>query len=182
MEPCLLLTPQGDRSSDVPDYTKTLGAEVKRWRACHRKSDLFWIDKGTRLLIWDFRPVANEVLTVLEGHEKFSYMACDRIRTAPQVADLWKRYPAAGPLTEAEVSEALDSFTERGLMIRQGNSYLAWLTQNRWKKPAPFVDVKRVALSLAFLLRRTVGNYSRISITGSSPVMAVSSLLFTAIS
>jgi len=118
-------TPECSTYSNFPEYTKPLGDEVKQWRACHRKSDLFWIDKGTRLLIWDFRPVANEVLTVLKGYEKFSYMACDRIRTATQVVDLSKSCSADGPLTEEKVSEALDSLTKRGLMIRHGNSYLA---------------------------------------------------------
>jgi len=117
--------PEGDTSGNVPEYTKPLGNEVKRWRACHGKSDLFWIDKGTRLLIWDFRPVAGEVLTVLTGYERFSYMACDRIRTAPQIVDLWRANSADGPLTEAKVSETLNSFAERGLMVKQGNSYLA---------------------------------------------------------
>ncbi len=118
-------TSQVSTSHNDPDYTRPLADEVKSWRACHGKSDLFWIDKGTSLLLWDFRPVAKEVLTVLKGFERFAYMTCDQIRTVRQIVDLWRTSSADRPINQAEIREALDSFTERGLMVRQGDSYLA---------------------------------------------------------
>ena len=109
----------------IAECVKTLADEVKLWKDCHSRSDLFWIDKGTNLLIWDFRPVANERLTVLRGHERFSYIVCDQIRTSRQVVDLWHKYSPNIPINEAEVSDTLDSFTDRGLMVKRDDSYLA---------------------------------------------------------
>jgi len=128
-------TPQINMIHNVPVYTKPLADEVRRWRACHGKSDLFWIDKGSSLLLWDFRPVAKEVLTVLKGYERFAYTACDQIRTVRQVVDLWRISSADRPIKEADVREALDSFTERALMVRQGDSYLALAYPRRFEKP-----------------------------------------------
>jgi len=118
-------TSQVRTSCNLPDYTRPLADGVKAWRACHGKSDLFWIDKGARLLLWDFRPGAKEVLTVLMGHERFAYKTCDQIRTVRQIVDLWRTSSPDGPIDEAEIREALDSFTERRLMVRQGDLYLA---------------------------------------------------------
>ena len=109
---------------DVLGYVKPLADELARWRKCHGESRLFWVEKGERLLVWDTRPVAAEALTVLTGRRKFVYMACDQIRTARQVAELWRK-GSDEALDEAEVQDALDSFTERGLMLRQENSYLS---------------------------------------------------------
>lgn len=112
-------------TDNVMEYTKPLADEVQRWRSDHHKSELFFIEKGDRLLIWDFRPVAVEELTVLSGHDKFSYMACDQAKTALQVETLSRTLSDREPIPEAEIRNALDSLTERGLMIRQRDSYLA---------------------------------------------------------
>jgi ribosomal peptide maturation radical SAM protein 1 len=112
-------------TSKITESTKALVDEVKRWKDCHRKSDLFWIGNDTNLLLWDFRPIARERLTVLTGYEKFAYMMCDQIMTTRQVFDLWRSYSANTLINQTEVRAALDSFVERGLMVRQEDSYLA---------------------------------------------------------
>ena len=63
-------------------------------------------------------------MTVLKGNEKFSYMACDQIKTPRQVLDLLRKQTVE-PVTEGDVRSILDSLTDRGLMVRQNGSYLA---------------------------------------------------------
>jgi ribosomal peptide maturation radical SAM protein 1 len=109
----------------IAESIKAFADEVKLWKDCHRKSDLFWIDKGTNLLIWDFRPIAKERLVVLKGHERFSYLACDQIRTCRQVVDVWREHFSDSPIDQSRVGDCLDSLTDRGLMVKRENSYLS---------------------------------------------------------
>ena len=109
---------------EVSEYTSSLVEQVKTWKDCHSSSDLFFIEKEKHLLIWDFRPVAKERLTVLKGAEKFCYLACDQIATPRQVAESWKKQTGEA-ITEGDAGSMLDSLTERGLMVRRKSSYLA---------------------------------------------------------
>jgi len=118
-------TPDTDTPRNVPEYTRDMVNEIRRWRSCHSKSDLFWIQKGEHLLLWDFRPVAREVLTVLKENDASIYSACDQIRTPRQVLNLCRTHSPEASISEAQVRDTLDSFTERLLMLRQGDSYLA---------------------------------------------------------
>jgi ribosomal peptide maturation radical SAM protein 1 len=117
-------TADTDSTDSISEYTEPLVEEVKRWKDCHSSSDLFWIEKGKHLLVWDFRSVAKERLTVLSGAEKFSYIACDQISTPRQVAVLWNQL-SPEPIAESEIRSILDTLTDHGLMIGQKNSYLA---------------------------------------------------------
>lgn len=111
-------------SDHEAQYTHALASAVQQWRTSHPKSDLFWMQTDDYLLIWDFRPIAIEVLTVLKGIDKLCYLECDQIRTARQIVLSLEahEFPEAN---EHIVGEILDSFTNRNLMIRRGNSYLA---------------------------------------------------------
>jgi ribosomal peptide maturation radical SAM protein 1 len=113
-----------DGSNSEARYTRALANEVQNWRTCHAQSDLFWMQTAEYLLIWDFRPIATEVLTVLSGIEKLCYVECEQIRTPQQVVLALKAH-AQLRAEQGQVSEILDSFTNRNLMIRRGNSYLA---------------------------------------------------------
>ena len=44
---------------DVLGYTSPLWFEVEKWWNAEEGSDLFYVDNGSHLLIWDFRPVAG---------------------------------------------------------------------------------------------------------------------------
>jgi hypothetical protein len=108
----------------VGEYILPFTDQIVKWKSDYRKSSLFWIEKGDHLLIWDFRPIAKRKLTVLSGIRKFLYMACDQIMTAHQVLNLWQKFSEVS-LAETEISEALNDFTARDLMVRSNNSYLA---------------------------------------------------------
>ena len=115
---------------NVVEYVKPVAAGIKQWKDSYQKSDLFWMDKGQRLLIWDLRPMARKPLTVLSGYRKFCYMACDQIMTARQVFGLWQKNSTES-LDETSVEDLLDEFTDLGLMIKSKNSYLALALASR---------------------------------------------------
>lgn len=117
-------TSEHGSTHNIPEYAKPVIDELKRWRKRHDESDLFWIEKGTRLLIWDLRPLAKEVLTVLTGYQKFCYMTCDKISTARHVTDLWRKCSDT-PLDHADARDTLNSMVDLGLMVEQDGSYLA---------------------------------------------------------
>jgi ribosomal peptide maturation radical SAM protein 1 len=109
---------------DVTSYSLPLSEEIAKWKKCHAKSYLFWVERGDRLLIWDSRPIGNSPLTVLTGFQKFCYKACDSASTASRIHALWAS-TAGEAIPLRDVSEALEAFTLNRLMIKLGNSYLA---------------------------------------------------------
>lgn len=109
---------------DVENYVRPLAEEVARWQQCYPTSDLFQIEKGDRLLLWDSRPAAKRRLTALSGKEKFLYLACDQVSSLRQIADAWSKH--SGWAMDAEdIRLTLDEFVESSLMLRQGDSYLS---------------------------------------------------------
>ena len=111
-------------SPNFNEYVEALTDEIVRWKKCYSKSNLFWMEKEADLLIWDFRPGAKDVLTLLKGRQKFVYMACDQITSAQQVVALWRKQSEA-PLDEADVRNILDDLVARALLVKQENLYLA---------------------------------------------------------
>ena len=109
---------------DVAGYVRPLAEEVARWQQCHQTSELFQIEKGDRLLLWDSRPAAKRRLTALSGKEKFLYLACDQVSSLRQLADAWSKY-SGWPMDQEDIRRTLDEFVESGLMLRQSDSYLA---------------------------------------------------------
>ncbi len=109
---------------DVASYVRPLSEEVLRWQQCHETSNLFQIEQGDRLLLWDSRPAAKRRLVALSGKEKFLYLACDQVSTLKQLSDSWSK--VSGWVADAEeIRRTLDEFVEAGLMLKQGDSYLA---------------------------------------------------------
>lgn len=109
---------------DVESYVRPLAEEVARWQQCYQTSELFQIEKGDRLLLWDSRPAAKRRLTVLSDKEKFLYLACDQVSSLRQLADAWSKH-SGWPSDAEDVRRTLDSFVESGLMLQQGDSYLS---------------------------------------------------------
>jgi len=118
-------TPDVDTPRNVSEYTRGLADNIKLWQSCHAESKLFFMRKQDRLLIWDFRPVAQDVLTVLKGNEVPIYLACDQIRTPPQVLRFCRTHTPDTSISEAQIRDTLDSLTERLLMLRRRDSYLS---------------------------------------------------------
>jgi ribosomal peptide maturation radical SAM protein 1 len=109
---------------DVDAYTGPLAEEIERWRSVHPESGLFFESRGEELRVWDLRPVASSLLTVLTGLERFLILACDRIRTLQRLAG--EAETAEGrPVPVEEIEERLQPLLDRGLMIRQGDRLLS---------------------------------------------------------
>jgi radical SAM superfamily enzyme YgiQ (UPF0313 family) len=107
----------------VDGYTADVARLVKLWQEQHQESDLFSIDKGTCLLIWDFRPFARRTLTVLTGIERALYIAGDQassLRELSQTAEV-RSERVDGPCIEA----ALNSFVDDGLALKEGGRFLS---------------------------------------------------------
>ncbi|MDX2041384.1 MAG: RiPP maturation radical SAM C-methyltransferase [Acidobacteriota bacterium] len=112
---------------DVESYVRPVAEEVARWKQAYETSDLFMLEQSGRLLLWDSRPTAKRRLTALTDKEKFLYLACDQVSTARQIADAWSKH-SGWPFNQAnleDIRQTLDEFVEAGLMLRQGDSYLA---------------------------------------------------------
>lgn len=107
-----------------PGHVRDLANSIKNWRESYQNSDLFFMEKGPKLLIWDMRPTAKEPLVVLDDYFKLAYLACDEVRTPKQIFD--SSLESSGELvSESRLHDALDSFVDRSLMIREGNQYLS---------------------------------------------------------
>jgi len=108
---------------DVESYTKPLVEQLIAWAKAYEQSDLFSVDKATHLLIWDLRPVAHEPLTVLTGLQRVLYSACDRAHTVSQLQQLVEQHSGEA-ISVQELEELLGPLMERGLMLRESNTYL----------------------------------------------------------
>jgi len=117
----------------VPEYenldierstTKGLSEEIKNWKETYERSELFFMDKGTQLLIWDFRPCAKEPLVILDDYSRLAYMACDEAKSLRQIHNSWPKTPLM-PLDEIRLRDALDRFVDQSLMIKEGEQYLS---------------------------------------------------------
>jgi ribosomal peptide maturation radical SAM protein 1 len=108
---------------DVERYTADVVREVRRWQQLHLESDLFSIDLGSVLLVCDLRP-GGQALVTLSGLQRLLYELCD---TACPLATLrQKAGEAASTVVSAtELDALLDPLLERGLMVREGTSYLS---------------------------------------------------------
>jgi ribosomal peptide maturation radical SAM protein 1 len=104
--------------------TEGLSRGIRQWKTDHDNSDLFFWDKGTKLLIWDMRPAAQTPLSVLDEFGRAAYLACDGAVSARQLHEGWENSTAL-PWDEARLTDTLDSFVDRALMLKDDEQYLA---------------------------------------------------------
>jgi ribosomal peptide maturation radical SAM protein 1 len=109
---------------DLAVYTEPLRKRVQEWRRAHGASDLFFLDDGSTLTIWDERPVAPQFMTELSSLERRLYLACDGAARLSSVCRSVANGNGGDGLRE-EVGAVLDSLVERLLMIREGSSFLS---------------------------------------------------------
>ncbi len=100
----------------VAAYTEPLRLAIDEWRASHEQSELLAEDREERLYVWDLRPMAARMLTVLEGLPRVLYLACDEVRSRKSLDRLG---------CPKEVEEALVPLLADGLMVRDGDSLLS---------------------------------------------------------
>jgi hypothetical protein len=108
---------------DVEPYVKPLLRTLRQWRRVKPGSDLLSVRLDDRLLIWDFRPVAREALTVLTGVDRDLYQACDQIADMTRLSAVAES--ASHPMTSDEIGDRLRPLVERGLILKDGGRHLA---------------------------------------------------------
>jgi hypothetical protein len=108
----------------VSSSTEPVQKAVAEWQSTYEVRDLFSVDQESHLLLWALRPIARAPLTALTGLQRTLYLECDSIcsirRLQEGAAADTRQYVAA-----ADVEESLQPLLERGVMIREGRSYLA---------------------------------------------------------
>lgn len=108
----------------VGDYTEALAREISAWQRSYEENDLFFADVESQLLVWDLRRGALEPLTVLSGLQRQLYLACDACRSGDDLAHLAAEMSGAPP-SAGIVEQALAPLLDRGLMVRDGNTFLS---------------------------------------------------------
>jgi ribosomal peptide maturation radical SAM protein 1 len=132
---------------DVAGYAGPLARAVRAWRKQQNQSGLFAVDLGSSLWIWDLRPAAHGPLTVLDGAERALYLDCDGAVERRVLG-------AAHGLAPDAVDERLGPLVERGLLLAQGNRYLALAIGLGEYTPPPAVAARFRDAALALGRRR----------------------------
>jgi len=109
---------------EVGGYVGRLRLEIRRWRRQWPRYDLFSVDAGDGLLIWDLRPSRSALLTVLRGLDRVLYQACDRASDPSRLRDCVSRGVDPVPPPDA-IEQRLAPLLASGLLIREGARYLA---------------------------------------------------------
>ena len=110
------------RPQDFADYARPLAVAVREWSQAWGSSDLFSVDTGDHLLIWDIRPIARRALTVLSGADRLLYNACDAVTDARQLS---ATLPALGaPRSPDEITAMLQPLIADGLVLQDGTRYI----------------------------------------------------------
>ncbi|HWW60267.1 MAG TPA: RiPP maturation radical SAM C-methyltransferase [Thermoanaerobaculia bacterium] len=119
---------------NVDAYAKPLERAVRAWISASSQSDLFSIDTGDHLLIWDLRPGARHPLTMLSDASRLIYLACDAVNHPRQLAS------QLALDVDAVIAE-LERLVAKQLMLQDGGRYLALAVQAGEYSPAqPVVD------------------------------------------
>ena len=125
---------------DVESYVARLEKELRAWQrpsGCH---ELFSVDTGERLLIWDLRAVGRIPVTVLDGADRVLYQRCDAACDVRRLEETLARSPW-GRLPAGAITERLAPLLDRGLLITDGLRYLALaIPLGEYSPPAPAVE------------------------------------------
>ncbi len=117
-------------SFDDPDAQRIVAATaglrraVARWREVHSTSDMWWVDDGETLSVWDMRSGAAPTTTSLTGIERALYLASDSCCSAAELATHMRR-AGFGAMTAEAVVDSLAPLVTEGLMMSDGRRYLA---------------------------------------------------------
>jgi len=125
---------------DVGGYVRRLHMELRAWRRRWENNDLFSVDTGDCLLLWDLRPVSRALLTMLRGTDRLLYQACDSACDLHRMVECLER-SADGPLSPDAVEERLEDLVRSGLLVRDGSRYLALaIPLGEYSPPAAAVE------------------------------------------
>jgi ribosomal peptide maturation radical SAM protein 1 len=111
------------RTRAVAEYTAEVSRAVAGWRDQFPCSDVLSVVAQDRLLIWDLRPDSPTPLTVLTGLMRSLYEECETYHRLQHLTELVNR--ACGPpVGQEEVERMLAPLVDRGLLMREADTYL----------------------------------------------------------
>ena len=117
-------TGEYSEKQEVSEYIGPLTREIVDWQQTYENSDLYSIDEGHELMIWDLRPIASRRLTTLKGIQRLLYLYCDTTRSRSDLK--LKIEIETGSLASQEDAEKiLQPLLDQGLMIQEGNLFLS---------------------------------------------------------
>jgi ribosomal peptide maturation radical SAM protein 1 len=109
---------------NVEEYTRNVLMEWTAWKKHYDSSDLFFVDQGKKLFIWDQRPMATEPLTVLSGLRRDLYIACDSAQSISHLRKIAESYTGK-TCSEEEVEKLVEPVMSKHLMMRDGDCYIS---------------------------------------------------------
>ncbi len=109
---------------DVEEYTKPLLDKINSWVKAYEISELFSVDEGNHLLIWDHRPIATESLIILSGLQRILYTACDGVQNVSRLQKIVEKN-IVGKCSREEIKQLLQPILDCHLMVKEGNKYLS---------------------------------------------------------
>lgn len=107
---------------DIRNYTQPFYQKIKDWRAAYESSEVFQVDLGTYLLIWDLRDDREPNLTILNGIERYLYLECDSLRNTRQ---LTKQVQSEFGVETVDIHAILQPCIDRRLMLQDEKLYLS---------------------------------------------------------
>lgn len=109
---------------NVEEYTRPVVKECMEWRKHFDLSDLFFVDKGKKLFVWDERPIACEPLTILSGLQRVLYITCDSAQSISRLIKIAESYTGKA-CSKEEIEQELQPIMDKHLIIKDGDSYLS---------------------------------------------------------
>ena len=109
---------------DVEEYIRPVVKECMAWKKLYDSSDLFLVDEGKKLFIWDQRLIATQSLTILLGLQRVLYISSDRIRSLSQLKKTAETHTGK-EYSQEEIEQLLQPIIDSHLMIREGDRYLS---------------------------------------------------------
>ncbi|MDP9111968.1 MAG: RiPP maturation radical SAM C-methyltransferase, partial [Candidatus Eremiobacteraeota bacterium] len=107
---------------NVAAYTAPLEAALVEWRARWKASELISVDYGDYLLIADWRAKTGRS-TVLAALDRTLYLRCDEVCGMRRLLEIARAY--GEPLTVPELEQRLSPLIDAGLLLREGDTFLA---------------------------------------------------------
>lgn len=105
---------------DPNDYFADSELAARRWVTGHNRDGLLYVDHGDQLAVWDFRPRARQLLTILDTWQRDVYLHCDEHRSRRSIEDA-----SGGPGSGHDVGELLDRLVADKLMVFIDGRYLS---------------------------------------------------------
>ncbi|KAB8145159.1 RiPP maturation radical SAM protein 1 [Chloroflexia bacterium SDU3-3] len=104
---------------DVASYTAPVAREITAWKKHHDESGLFFVDKGSYLLIWDLRANLPHRLITLTGVQRALYLACDQASTTRALEQIYLEH-SGEPAAPGQIDELLQPLCDQHVMLRGG--------------------------------------------------------------